>query len=225
MPRLVGIVALLAVVTTACSSSGHLPLTRAAGADSVAQPDVTTQIQSAATATTLGPLDQHLVPDVLVRLPAPLQPSQTQQLAGLVPPGRAVTLRTGKLKMRMFPDSRYNFVFVDDVADGIVLAYDKGHIGEAYLLGGEVASMDDLYSKAAAAMDKKPPRMAMPVGLAKASAPLGPIVGPMMGFPPNMRELVKTSDVTITFKDDKARRELGYDGRPLEAGLRETVTA
>ena len=134
-------------------------------------------------------------------------------------------LRTGKLKMRMFPDSRYNFVFVDDVADGIVLAYDKGQIGEAYLLGGELASMDDLYSKAAAAMDKKPPRMAMPVGLAKASAPLGPIVGPMMGFPPNMRELVKTSDVTITFKDDKARRELGYDGRPLEAGLRETVTA
>src|SRR5437764_1449057 len=63
------------------------------------QPDVTTQIQSAATATTLGPLDQHLVPDVLVRLPAPLQPSQTQQLAGLVPPGRAVTLRTGKLKL------------------------------------------------------------------------------------------------------------------------------
>ena len=57
------------------------------------------------------------------------------------------------------------------------------------------------------------------------AAPLGPIVGPMMGFPPNMRELVKTSDVTITFKDDKARRELGYDGRPLEAGLRETVTA
>ena len=134
-------------------------------------------------------------------------------------------LRTGKLKMRMFPASRYNFVFVDDVAEGIVLAYDKGQIGEAYLLGGELGSMDDLYSKAADAMGKKPPRMAMPVALAKASAPLGPVVGPMMGFPPNMRELIKTSDVTITFKDDKARRELGYDGRPLEAGLRETVTS
>src|SRR4029079_15569324 len=39
-------------------------------------------------------------------------------------------LRTGKLKMRMFPDAGYNFVFVDDVADGIVLAYDKGEVGE-----------------------------------------------------------------------------------------------
>src|SRR5204863_7427383 len=29
-------------------------------------------------------------------------------------------LRSGKLRMRMFPDAGYNFVFVEDVADGIV---------------------------------------------------------------------------------------------------------
>jgi nucleoside-diphosphate-sugar epimerase len=132
-------------------------------------------------------------------------------------------LQTGKLKMRMFPASRYNFVFVDDVADGIVLAHDKGTPGESYLLGGQVASMDDLYDKAAAAIGKKPPRMAMPVAMAKASAPLGPVIGPMMGFPPNMKELVKTSDVTITFKDDKARTELGYSPRGFEEGLRQTL--
>jgi hypothetical protein len=44
-----------------------------------------------------------------------------------------------------------------------------------------------------------------------------------MGFPPNMKELVKTSDVTITFSDAKARSELGYAGRDFDAGLRETV--
>jgi len=133
-------------------------------------------------------------------------------------------LRTGKLKMRMFPASRYNFVFVEDVADGIVLAHDKGQVGEAYLLGGEVASMDDLYDKTAAALGKKPPKMALPVGMAKMSSPLGPVIGPLMGFPPNMKELVKTSDVTITFSDEKARRELGYNGRRLEDGLPQTVT-
>jgi dihydroflavonol-4-reductase len=132
-------------------------------------------------------------------------------------------LQTGKLKMRMFPDSRYNFVFVEDVADGIMLAFDKGNVGESYLLGGQVGSMDDLYSAAAEALGKKPPKMAMPVGMAKASAPLGPVIGPLMGFPPNMKELVKTSDVTITFRDDKARRDLGYDGRPLAAGIPDTV--
>ena len=133
-------------------------------------------------------------------------------------------MRSGKLKMRMFPASRFNFVYVDDVAEGIVLAYDKGRIGESYLLGGEVASMDDLFTKVSQRLGKKPPRMALPPAMARASAPLGPVIGPLMGFPPNMRELVKTSDVTITFRDDKARRELGYRGRSFDEGLDQTVT-
>jgi len=85
--------------------------------------------------------------------------------------------------------------------------------------------MDDFYAKTAAALGKKPPRMVLPAALAKASAPLGPVIGPLMGFPPNMRELIKTSDATVIFSDAKARRELGYDGRPLDAGLPATVAA
>jgi hypothetical protein len=65
--------------------------------------------------------------------------------------------------------------------------------------------------------------MTLPVAMAKASAPLGPVIGPLMGFPPNMGELVKTSDVTITFTDEKARRELGYNGRSFDEGLSQTV--
>lgn len=132
-------------------------------------------------------------------------------------------IKSGKLKMKMFPKSRFNFVFVDDVADGIILAHDRGTIGESYLLGGEVAAMDDLFEKTSSLLGKKAPRMTLPPAMAKASAPLGPVIGPMMGFPPNMKELVKTSDVTITFRDDKARRELGYNGRSFDEGLRETV--
>jgi nucleoside-diphosphate-sugar epimerase len=133
-------------------------------------------------------------------------------------------MRAGKLKMRMFPDARFNFVFVDDIAEGIVLAYDKGEIGETYLLGGEVASMDDFFTKVSRRLGKNPPRMALPLAVARASAPLGPVIGPLMGFPPNMKELVKTSDVTITFRDDKARRALGYNGRSFDEGLDRTVT-
>ena len=98
--RLVGATAVLAAVATACSSQpSRLPLTRAAGADSVAAQDGAGQPPLATSAASLGPLDQHLVPDVLVRLPGPLPSAQTQQLVGLVPPGRAVTLRTGKLTL------------------------------------------------------------------------------------------------------------------------------
>jgi hypothetical protein len=64
----------------------------------------------------------------------------------------------------------------------------------------------------------------MPSALIKASAPLGPLVGPLIGFPPNLRELVRVSDgVTYWAKDDKARRELGFAPRDLEAGLKDTL--
>src|SRR5947209_6680826 len=95
-PHLAGAAVVLAALATACSTQpSRLPLTRVAGADSVADTDVTAHIDPATPAASLGPLDQRLVPDVLVRLPAPLQSTQTQQLVGLVPPGRAVMLRTG----------------------------------------------------------------------------------------------------------------------------------
>ena len=66
----------------------------------------------------------------------------------------------------------------------------------------------------------------MPTGLIKAVAPAGPLVGKLMGFPPNFRELISASDgVTYWAKDDKARRELGYSPRDLDTGLRQTLEA
>jgi nucleoside-diphosphate-sugar epimerase len=47
-----------------------------------------------------------------------------------------------------------------------------------------------------------------------------------MGYPPNMRELISTSDgVTFWATDAKARAELGYAPRSLEDGLRDTLNA
>ena len=45
--------------------------------------------------------------------------------------------------MLMFPETGFNLVHVDDVADGIVLAHDKGEVGESYVLGGQIAKMRD----------------------------------------------------------------------------------
>jgi hypothetical protein len=58
------------------------------------------------------------------------------------------------------------------------------------------------------------------------SAPLGPVVGPLMGFPPNLSEAIRAAHkVTYWAKDDKARAELGYAPRDLDTGLRETLGA
>jgi len=135
-------------------------------------------------------------------------------------------VRTGKLRAKAFPETGFNLVHVEDVADGIVLAHDKGKAGESYVLGGQLSTMGELVDKAAGIAGRKPPRLTLPPTLVKLSAPLGPVVGPAMGFPPNFREAVKAAhNVTYWAKDDKARRELGYSPRDLDTGLRQTIAA
>jgi nucleoside-diphosphate-sugar epimerase len=131
---------------------------------------------------------------------------------------------TGKMPARAFPELGLNMVHVDDVADGIMLAYDKGKPGESYVLGGEITTQGDLIDKAAAIGGKKPPRMTVPPVLLKAMIPVGRWIGPPMGLPPNFREMISAAhNVTYWAKDDRARQELGYQPRDLDTGLRETI--
>jgi dihydroflavonol-4-reductase len=113
-----------------------------------------------------------------------------------------------------------NFVHVDDVAEGIVLALDRGRIGESYVLGGELATLREVLATAARLAGRRPPRFELPAWAVKGAIPLGPLVGRAMGTGPNLRELIAAADsVTYWASDEKARRELGYAPRDLEAGL------
>src|SRR5215211_5096494 len=131
---------------------------------------------------------------------------------------------TGKMPAKAFPELGLNMVHVDDVADGILLAHDKGKVGESYVLGGEITTQGELIDKAAAVGGQKPPRMKVPPVMLKAMIPVSRWVGPAMGLPPNFREMISAAhNVTYWAKDDKARQELGYRPRDLDTGLRETI--
>src|SRR2546423_6590740 len=122
------------------------------------------------------------------------------------------------------PDPGMTMGHREDVADGILAALDKGRPGEAYVLAGDPVTMRDLVERVASLSGRRPPRATMPTWLIRASAPLGGMLGPAMGLPPNFRELISTSDgVTFWARADKARAELGFVPRPLEEGLAELV--
>ena len=132
----------------------------------------------------------------------------------------------GKLPLLPFPELGLNMVHVDDVADGVLLALDKGQVGEAYVLGGEITTMRGVIDTTARVADRKPPRGNMPTGMLKMMTPIGPVVGKVMGQPPNLRELISSADgVTFWARHDKAMQELGYSPRSLETGLRDTLRA
>jgi nucleoside-diphosphate-sugar epimerase len=164
-------------------------------------------------------IDEEGLPAVIVQPGGVYGPNDHSQIGNVLNQFLA-----GRMPLMVFPEAGFNFVHRDDVADGIILALDKGNPGEQYILGGQLGTLRDLIETAARVAGKKPPRRNLPTGLMKASAPLGPVIGPLMGFPPNLKELIATSDgVTYWAKDDKARSELGYSARPLEQGLRDTL--
>ena len=132
----------------------------------------------------------------------------------------------GKLPAMAFGSLGINFVHRDDVVQGVLLALDKGRAGEAYILGGEIGTMSQFVDALARITGRHAPRLQVPSIMLRLSAPLGPLVAPRLGFPPNLRELISASDnVTYWARHDKAVRELGYSPRGLEAGLRDTLAA
>jgi nucleoside-diphosphate-sugar epimerase len=155
------------------------------------------------------------------------------QPGGVYGPGDPSTLgqnlakvAKGKLPAVPFPEFGMTMVHRDDVADGILIALDKGRPGEAYVLTGEALRMRELIDRVCQTAGKKPPRLNMPTWVIRASAPLGPVMGPLMGFPPNFRELVRTSaGVTFWARADKAQSELGWTARPLDEGLTQLVAS
>jgi dihydroflavonol-4-reductase len=147
----------------------------------------------------------------------PNDPSVIGTLIGMI--------RRFGLPFMVFPDGGFNFVYVEDVADGILLAYDKGRIGESYVLGGQIVSMREALERILRACGKKVPKRTLPEGVMKLGIPFGPVIGKLTGLPPNMRELLRNASATFYATDEKARRELGYAPRDLDIGLTETLAA
>lgn len=133
---------------------------------------------------------------------------------------------SGKLPLIPFPDLGILVVHVEDVADGVILALDRGGAGEAYVLGGQITTNRELLQTAAKVAGKSRSARGLPTIALKAIAPLGPVIAPLTGFPPNMRELISSSDgVTFWARHDKAISDLRYSPRGLEAIIRDTMVA
>jgi len=125
-------------------------------------------------------------------------------------------LANGRLRYRAFEELGLNLVHVDDLADGIVRALDRGRSGECYVLGGEIATLGDAYRAVAKATGRTLPSLVVPSAVARLA---GRII-------PRMREVVSSADgVTFWATDAKARAELGTTPRDLETGMRDTFNA
>jgi dihydroflavonol-4-reductase len=121
-------------------------------------------------------------------------------------------LAGGRLRYRALEELGLNFVHVDDVADGILRALDRGRSGECYILGGEIATLGDAYRAIAKVTGRALPSLVVPSAILR-------LAGQLI---PSMREVVSSAGVTFWATDAKARAELGTKPRDLAAGMRDT---
>lgn len=165
-------------------------------------------------------IDEGL-PAVIVQPGGVYGPGDTSQVADLLEQFFA-----GKLPLMPFPELGICMTHVEDIAGGILLALDKGELGDTYVISGPATTMREAIETVARVSGRKAPKRALPTGLMKAMIPLGPLVGKVMGQPPNLRELISSADnVTFWASYEKAERELGYSPRGMEEGLRQTLEA
>ncbi|MFN2612944.1 MAG: SDR family oxidoreductase [Solirubrobacterales bacterium] len=120
----------------------------------------------------------------------------------------------------VYVDGAVNVVDVRDVAAGHLLADTRGRPGERYILGGENFTLRELLSEIGEIAGVPVPPMKMPGQLAAgAMAALE-----RAGLPtPASEDEVKAGSLWFTYRIDKARRELGFDPRPSEETLTDTV--
>jgi nucleoside-diphosphate-sugar epimerase len=114
---------------------------------------------------------------------------------------------------------------VDDVAEAHVLAMERGRPGESYIVAGPRCSLVDAFALAERLTGVKAPRLhPSPATLRVLAAVMG-IVERVVPVPERYsREgLRATAGVTYLGDNAKAKRDLGYEPRPLEVGLAETL--
>lgn len=134
--------------------------------------------------------------------------------------------------MRMFyrgfpiipgPDTVLTFTHVDDVAEGIILTYEKGQIGETYILTGPAIPLGEIIDFWSHLTGRPAPTLRVPSSLVRASAPLANLAGPFTDISSVIsREGASLIGATFMTRSDKAREELGWKTRPLQLGMSET---
>lgn len=121
------------------------------------------------------------------------------------------------------PQTTVTYAYVDDVAEGIILVADKGRIGESYILAGPAVPLGEMVDFWSYLTGRPAPALRIP---ARYLRPLAPLVGFLESIVPLpssfSREAINMLGVTYGARADKARTELGWQPRPLQAGMLET---
>jgi len=128
-------------------------------------------------------------------------------------------------KMVAYLDSGLNLVDVDDVAEGHILAMEKGIPGEKYILGNRDMTLKEIFEDLSRLTGIPAPRVRLPYAFVYPIALISTAVSDhITGRPPLAPiEAVRMARKFMFFDPAKAVRELGLPQSPVEGALERAV--
>ena len=118
------------------------------------------------------------------------------------------------------PDTTLTYAHVEDVAEGHLLAAEKGKIGESYILTGPAIPLGEIVDFWAHLTGKQAPSSRIPSSVLRPFAPVIGAVESLIPLPSTFsREAVASLGATYIARSDKARAKLGWQTRPLQTGM------
>jgi nucleoside-diphosphate-sugar epimerase len=126
-------------------------------------------------------------------------------------------VQTGRFKWIDGGEPLTSTCHVDNVVEGMLAAAERGKAGEIYFLtDGENHTYREWFGRMLETRGVEPPKAVVPLWVARLGANTAELLWralPLPGDPPLNRTEVALMGVQMTVSDDKARRELGYQGR------------
>ena len=162
---------------------------------------------------------QNGLPAVIVNPSTPIGPRDIKP----TPTGRIIVDAVAG-RMPAYVDTGLNIAHVEDVAEGHWRAFERGTIGERYILGGENLGLGAILGIIAAIVHRPPPRLQLP------RAPLYPLaygmelVAKITGKEPLVTvDALNMAKKKMYFSSEKAEKALGYTHRPAREAIADAI--
>jgi farnesol dehydrogenase len=120
--------------------------------------------------------------------------------------------------------SKGNYVYVNDVVNGLLQAMANGRGGENYILGGENVDYNHFFNLLSEVCSKKHILFHMPLGIMLTVAKLMEAGARYFSISPKItQQLVRKFNLNWELTSEKACQELGYAPTPLKTAFAETL--
>ncbi len=165
-------------------------------------------------------IDKEGLPIIIVNPSTPIGPGDIKP----TPTGRMI-LDAVNGKTPAYVDTGLNLVHVEDVAKGHLQAFEKGQIGQRYILGGEDMSLKEILTMIAELTDQKPPKIKLPHSVVMPIAYISEAWARLTnGSEPRATvDGVRMSRKKMYFSSEKAKQEIGYQHRSANEAIKDAV--